>query len=471
MKTRELSRLPTEPFLRLYFLVLRHKTLAYLCLGFLIALVPIVVNAQSAGSSGASQIDALQSLIKQNQDVQAFWDDLWQKSFNPSANSGIPNLADYMFNNVCKFFIYIGLIFWIWKFGLSMVGQIFGGGAFVLTFVQAFLPLVLTAILLVNNAQPIRTLGLGVRTYINNQKSGILNAQISTVTFRQAMSDIFITQSAANQIAQQLQACQQLNQPNIALPSPTRPTDPAVLSTLSPQQLQAYDFLDCQQKALDFANQQLQTGQSQQCTSTILQSPCVLFSNYMNRTISTIDSAINQFKQSITNSGTLPGIGSTNPFLDIVGGLVTSASQKTLLTTIQYWAVSFMELALFLDALIAPLAISLAIIPARLNMTAGWIISFMTILVAQLANVVVVGFSSIQLAQSSSFSLSDTRFEMAIGIIAPLVSLAIVGGGGFFAARTFMGTSLAGVSAVAGVVSSGASAVVMGVSRAIDKAR
>lgn len=157
--------------------------------------------------------------------------------------------------------------------------------------------------------------------------------------------------------------------------------------------------------------------------------------------------------------------------MNVLGGIVASSAQKTILNTIQYWTVSFMELALFIDALIAPLAISVAIIPARLNMTAGWLISFLTILIAQLANVVVVGFASLQLSQSATYSLSDIKFEFAIGLIAPLVSLSVVGGGGLFAAKTFMGANLAAVSAVSGIVSSAAGSLTMGISRAMDKRR
>jgi len=459
-----LKRLKIQPLQRYFQALHRNKASTFVTALVFGAILALILHTAASAEDLQTQTDSLTSLIKQNQDTQLFWDHLWQTTFMPDASKGETSLSDYVFNNVCKLFILIGLIFWCWKFGIAMTGQIYGGGAFVSIFLQAFFPIILCAIFLANNAYAARSLGLGLRDYVNHAKTGILEAKIQDISFKGAMSDIFITQDAAGKIAGQIQYCQQLYKPNISLPTTEKPTDKVALKKLSPQQLQAYRFIDCLKTVKTVIAEQRQIGEQQQCTSTALQSPCVFFTKFMDKLSKTID--ISEVPQIVTT----PSL-SAYKILNTASGLVASASQKTLLNTIQYWTVSFMELALFIDALFAPLAISVAIIPARLNMTAGWLVSYLTILIAQIANVVVVGFASLQLSQSSTYSFSDIRFEYAIGLIAPMVSLSVVGGGGFFAAKTFMGANLAAVSAVAGVASSAASSVTMGISRALDKKR
>ncbi len=458
-------KLPKPLLLQRYFQALRrNKTATFITALALGSILALLIHGGASAEDIQTQTDNLNSLIKQNQDVQAFWDQLWQTTFMPDASKGQTNLSDIVFNNVCKLFILIGLVFWSWKFGTAMVGQIYGGGAFISVLLQAFFPIILCSIFLANNAYAARSFGLGLREYVNNAKTAILDAKVQDISFRGAMSDIFITQDAASKIAGQIQACQQLYKPNITLPTTEKPTNEVELKKLSPQQLQAYDFVDCYKKIQTVISEQRELGEQQQCTSSALQSPCVFFKKFMTKLSNTFTPLegvqllaspnLNAYK--IANAG---------------AALVASSSQKTVLNTIQYWTVSFMELALFIDALFAPLAISVAIIPARLNMTAGWLVSYLTILIAQLANVVVVGFSSLQLSQSSTYSFSDIRFEYAVGLIAPLVSLSVIGGGGLFAAKTFMGANFAAASAVAGVVSSAATSVTMGISRAMDKRR
>jgi hypothetical protein len=422
----------------------------------------IVVQIQSIASAQNAQIDTLNSLIKQNQDIEKWWDSVWQQTFQPGTTGG-SNLSDYMFNNIARWFILIGSFFWIWKLGMEMVGGMHQGAAIWVTLMKLFYPVVICSLLLANNAQPARDISASFRSLGQTAIQDILSTKITDITLKDAMSDMFITQTAAAAIAADVQACSALPHPNVALPSSVRPTNPT--TPLTPQQVQAYDYLHCVEALKNKVVLQQQQAQANVCTNIPgIQSSCVFLSKFLKKTGDSLVSALSSNSANSLNPNNVQSV-----LLDYLQGLAAGAAYRPVLSFIQYWTISFMEIALFIDALVAPLAISIALIPARLNFTGGWIISMLTILLAKIVNAVMVGVSALQLSQSSTYFLSDSRFDLALGILAPLCSFAVIGGGGLFAARTFMSTGLTAATSIAGVGTAMSTSIISGISRSIAR--
>lgn len=445
-------------------LVLSRKTIKHpIFIAVLTCLV--IVSFQLIASAQNSQTDALNSLIKQNQDIDAWWDGIWQQTFNPGSSTGT-NISDYIFNNIARWFLFIGAFFWIWKLGMELVAGMNSGPMLWITLMKLFYPVVVCGILLANNAQAARDISATIRAFGQTSTTAIYQAKITDTTIADAMNDMFITQSTASSIAQDIQACAAMPHPNVPLPASNRPTIPS--PPLTPQQTQAYDYLHCVNSLKDKVVALQQQAQANSCTSIPgIQSTCVFLAKFLQKTGNSLTSVLGG-SNSVTslNPNAVQGV-----LLDYLQGLAAGAVYRPILSFIQFWAISFMEMALWIDALIAPLAIAVALIPARLNFTAGWLISMLTIVLAQITNAVVSGVAALQLSQSTTYFLSDARFDLALGVLAPLCSFAIIGGGGLFAAKTFMSTGMTAATSIAGVGTSISTSIVSGIARSMARKR
>jgi hypothetical protein len=436
--------------------------------GAIVLLTCLCVCAlQFMANAASDEAQPLTNLITQNNEIDAWWDKVWEQTFRPGVATGGTTLADYFFNNIAKLFLLFGLTFWVFKFGFESFQA--GGAGLFMVFSKSIFPVILSAVLLANNAQPSRDLSWAFRNFSQAASQGILQIRILEIDLASSLKDVFTTQVSAAQIAEQVQYCSAMPHPNVYLPSATRPTDPKIV--LSPQQVSAYDYLECFGKVKDFALE-LQTKNEQKGCSSIagVQQTCAFFTRFMSKTNAAFGEAI-----AIEGKAVSSGQYKFDPnffqklIVDYGAGAYSQSMSKPILAAIQYWAVSFMEMSLFLDALIAPLALSVAMIPSRLNMTAGWLISIMTIITAQITNALLSGVAAMQLAQSGTYFLSDTRFEIALGILAPAAAFGVIAGGGFFAAKTFMAAGAAGTGAVVSIASSFVSSMTVGMSRAMTR--
>lgn len=425
----------------------------------------IILLFQFIASAQTSQSDALDSLIKQNQDIDAWWDGIWQQTFNPGSSTGT-NISDYIFNNIARWFIFIGAFFWIWKLGMELVANMNSGPTLFITLMKMFYPVFVCSILLANNAQAARDISFTIRAFGQTSTAAIYQAKITDITIADAMSDMFITQTTAAEIAADVQACAAMPHPNVPLPASIRPTVPG--PPLTPQQTQAYDYLHCVTSLKDKVIAKQQQAQSNACTGIPgVQSTCIFLSKFLQKTGNSLTSVLsNQNGLSSLNPNAVQGV-----LLDYLQGLAAGSVYRPILSFIQFWAISFMEMALWIDALVAPLAIAIALIPAKLNFSAGWLISMLTIVLAQITNAVVSGVAALQLSQSTTYFLSDARFDLALGVLAPLCSFAVIGGGGFFAARTFMSTGMTAATSIAGVGTAVSTSIVSGITRSIARKR
>lgn len=426
----------------------------------------LVVFFHDLAQAAQEDVNTLQTLASQNETIDKWWEEVWVKTFRPGIATGGTTLSDYFFNNICRWFLVVGLFFWIYQLGQKATRV---GGAQLGSLVpELLLPVIISAALLANNAQLGRDLAWAVRGFSQMAQQGVLQTRILDIEIASSLKDVFTTQVAAAQTAEQIQYCSAMPHPNVILTSATRPENPTV--PLTPQQIEAYDYLECFQKVLVFIKEKQTENEQAQCSSIPgIQQACTFAARFLTKSYDSFAKAIGDVNAAVARGERTFSNPVQKMATDYLAGVTGQSASRPTLAAIQYWAISFMEMALFVDALICPLAIAIAIIPSRLNMTAGWLISIFTIVLAQIINAVISGVAAMQLAQSATYFLSDTRFELALGLLAPLVSFAVIGGGGFFAAKTFMSAGSAGTGAVVSLGSSIGTSLYIGISRAMSR--
>ena len=434
----------------------------------------------------------------QNMDsIEAWWDKLWETTFNPpplastsvADSSGMEkttNLSLYAFVNPVRFLLAIGLTFWLFNFGLKMY-ESKGAAMGTQVFLQLFFPVFMAILFLSNQAVYSRVLAYGLRDVINSWSSGVMELTIADVNVRTAIQDLLVTEDAKEVILQKWETCQAMPQPEVSIPSADRPNTISNSNEnslpLTIEQRQVYDYLECLQKLSDFAELQLnEADAARRCSGFACNTFKTLYRVFYNIGTATYDQ---ELSRRIDNGTALSSTSSSSEIIkdaDVqIEDLAVDSEEfistltnpsKSLLYFTQWMWISSLEMALFLLGLFAPMFIAVSIIPNRQNMFAVWLIETLTIGIAKLAYITVVGIVAVQKVSPENFQgVLDNTFFMTLGIFAPAVSFAVVTAGGIAAATSYRSQSV-GAIAVAGSAFSGAFATIgYSLSRSFDKRR
>jgi len=431
----------------------------YLVLSVAISLLVVLpANAQ----------EVLRRTLTSMQETEQWWDELWRDTFDPTDLS--TSISIYTLSTTVRFVLAIGLVFWLFQYGQKMVEA--NGMPQALSVTSQFLfPVVIIIIFLSNQANYSRVLAYGLRDVVNSWSNGVMNMQIAGYNVRAAIGDQLVTQDAKEFISLQAQKCMQMPRPAVALPSITRPA-PDPNNPLTIQQEQAYNYLECIQKLSTLAEQKKQEALTRTCVFFPGgDNACSFFLRFMDK----ITNSINQVYQTEIDKFTEGNI--PNPLAlpmglsDFIVGAGAAAAYGPILSFTQYLWTSLLELAMWLSALFAPLFMVSAIIPGRQNLFVGWFILFLTIGLAKLASVIVIGIVAVQLSEQQTLLGSDLRFPMALGLFAPGVSLAVVTSGGFAAAMSFRSQSIAVVGAATSALSGSFATLSYSLARLADRRR
>ncbi len=420
-------------------------------------LIVIVVSLLLITTEVVAQVD-LPTTMNRMQEQQQWWDDLWQQTFDPNDISN--NISLYTFTTVVRTILGISVLFWLYKYGQKMMGAS-GYVGQIMTTAEMVLPALLVILFLSNQANYSRLLAYGMRDIINSWSNGVMSQQLQGERIRTALNDQLLLQEAKNEITRQGQKCLQMPQPAVAIPSPTRPKDETQLKQLTIEQLQVYDFLECIEKLGELAAQRRRDSLNTWCGNS--NRTCAALIRYLNNIGNSITKAYQKEVDRRVKPNNIFGvfdsaIGTLSPFeqgniFEIIGTSLASAGYQKMLNFVQWMWMGFLELALWLNALFAPMFIAASIIPGQQNLFVSWIISFLTTGLAKVAYLIVIGIVAIQLSQTSLLA-EDLRFPLALGLFAPGVSLAVVMGGGLAAASSFRSQSV-GLATTAATVAAG----------------
>ena len=266
----------------------------------------------------------------------------------------------------------------------------------------------------------------------------------------------------------------QMPRPEVILPSATRPA-PDPDNPLTTEQEQAYSYLECLEKLVAFIERQEEEALNSQACS----GGCEFFVTLMK--------ALGQAAYTGLSAEAAMRVQDYDPVLteeeiesleddyrtmaDFVKNLEKNGWMYVF-SLIQWFWISFLEMTMWLNALFAPIFVSLSLIPGKQKMFSFWLIEYLTIGLARFAYVALIGVVAIQISTSSTVILSqDQRFFMALGAFAPGVSFAVVVTGGIAAASSFRSQAVGTASVVSSALTGSMVTVAYSFSRYADRRR
>ena len=407
-----------------------------------------------------------------------------------NSNSVGNNLSLYFFISATRTILAIALIGWLFSYGRAMIeSPTMAQG--IHTFFKLFTPVVLSLLFISNQGFYARVLAQGMRSMVNSWSEGVMNLTITDYSIRAAIQDQLITENVKQEIVRQFNTCEAIDPPEVALPSATRPA-PGSGVEITDAQRKNYEYLECLGRVQEYAQEQLDIAERERLCSNHL---CKAYRKLADAItgVSAGLKKLEEFRRVNADRLDDPDVQQELQFIrervgfsqlgfDISQGnteflkeskdlivSLTNPDQAFLYFTQWMW-ISFLELAMFLNGLFAPMFFAVAIIPGKDKMATLFIHEFLTIGLAKMAYVLIIGLVAVQQSAPAT-PITDNFFFMSLGIFAPAVSFAVVTAGSLAAAGSYRSQSVGAIAAVGGLVSSGAATITYSMSRAMDKHR
>ena len=114
---------------------------------------------------------------------------------------------------------------------------------------------------------------------------------------------------------------------------------------------------------------------------------------------------------------------------------------------------------MLLTGLLGPLAVAASLIPKQPRALVSWAIAFFSIGILKLSYNLLIGFAAVYASKSQMQDVGSSGFLLMMSMGAPLISIAVAGGGGaaiFFA----LGRTTAMVATIIPIAGSAASGVI-----------
>ena len=407
-----------------------------------------------------------------------------------NSNSRGNNLSLYFFTSATRTILAIALIGWLFSYGRAMIeSPTMAQG--IHTFFKLFTPMVLALLFVSNQGFYARVLAQGMRGMVNSWSEGVMNLTITDYSIRAAIQDQLIGEDAKQKIVNQFRICESINPPEVALPSPERPA-PGSGIEITDAQRRNYDYLDCLDKVQELAQEQLDIAEQERLCDNFICRYYRQIADLLTGASQGIKT-LEEFRRINADRLNDPDVQEELRFIqervkfsidsfnvsqldtedlqDLKGALSNLMHPgQSLLYFTQWMWISFLELAMFLSGLFAPMFFAISIIPGKDKMAVLFIHEFLTIGLAKMAYVVIIGIVAIQQSAPDADLINNTFF-MSLGIFAPAVSMIVVTAGSLMAAGSYRSQSVGAIAAVGGLVSSGAATITYSIAREMDKRR
>jgi hypothetical protein len=514
--------------INLFFSRRNQKLLLAFCLG--IAIVFLM-----AFPSWGLDRDIISQTSQNMNYIEAWWDNLWESTFNPPpleydpeaiANGegfeGATNLSIYAFAYPARLVMLIGLFWWIFQYGYKIY-ESKGMTETSHIFFKMFFPFFLAILLLANYGGNARLLAYAFRDISNSWSEGILDLSMADINLRTALQDQLITEDAKEEIVQRWESCEAMPQPEVALPSPFRPSvsdnaplppeaanppsngdsaplpPPPSLSEaqalpITLEQRQAYDYLDCVRELSYYAELEINRADEERACAGLV---CRTFKNLYKVVLNVanvtyeqeltkrldedvLDSPVAQAELDRVREAQLDPDAAENEninaemFAISADDLVSSLRNpdKKVFFASQWMYMSTLELAMFLSALFAPIYIAFSMIPGKQDMLGYWFLQSLTIALARFGYFAIIGVFAVQRADPTNLSsVMDQTFFLTLGIFAPAISFTAATVGGIAAAFAYRGAVVGSVGVVVGAFSGAAATIGYSMARNGDKRR
>lgn len=338
----------------------------------------------------------IEDSIQQIETVQAAWDKRWTDIFDGASGlyEGINQFAAIIVVGAFLFFA----IGWIKD---AIERGIFPALPHVLWMLVIFS-------LLYNNGALLGSLTLGIRNLINDQTRVVLDVQIGEVSMLEALNDVIVSQQAKTLIQQQYVGCEARE-----------------------GQAQIDCFLEAGKRAEELIEQEYRAKG--------------WLTAGVQRLLARVRAISQRVTQEAADGNVLDKMGFlTNLVRENLIATVGQAAAQQILKGLQWAFANLIELAMLLTGLIGPLAVAGSVVPLQGRSLWAWLIGFFSLGLAKFSYNVIVGLAATVIVAAEAQSTADIGFLVLISLLAPVLALALAGGGGM---AVFRGAS-GGVSRI-----------------------
>ena len=295
---------------------------------------------------------------------------------------------------------------------ISTILLIFGFFFFMLAFAQALqsndqnkiMEIVVwglvIGVLLNNSGAILKTSTMTARKLVNDQTRSVLAVQVGTLTIQDAMQDVILTDQGRDRVAEAFVGC---------------------------EAKEGDEQWRCFEEGAEKAKAIVKEYEGQ----------------YWSPGLKRLSGNINQIYTKIQDErakGDLSGRAALGQLDSEVSSLIwqsaTNSASRTFLKSFQNWFTFGFEFAMLLTGLLGPIAVAASLLPQQPRAIVSWIIAFFSIGMLKLSYNLLIGFAAVYASNSQASDLGSSGFLLMMSIGAPLISIAIAGGGGasiFFA--------------------------------------
>jgi hypothetical protein len=259
----------------------------------------------------------------------------------------------------------------------------------------------LVIVLLHQNGRVLKHVTLGARNFINQQTKSILLVQVGTLTIKDALQDVILT----DQVQERVKAA----------------------------------FSDCEAKEGEEQIQCIEEGAKQ--AEAIVEE--YEDANFRFPGLSRLSANIAKITKDVREKGAANGAGRIETFAEwdsqvssLIWQSATNSSSRQFLKSFQNWFSYGYEFAMLLTGLLGPLSVAASLIPKQPRAFFSWMIAFFSIGVLKLSYNLIIGFAALYASEAQVQDLGSSGFLLMMSIGAPIISVAVAGGGGaaiFFA--------------------------------------
>jgi hypothetical protein len=259
-------------------------------------------------------------------------------------------------------------------------------------------------VLLFDNGALLASTTLGIRNLINAQTQTVLDVQIGEVSMLEALNDVILSQQAKSEIQREYAECEAKE-------------GQAQIDCFVDAGERARGKLEAEFRAKGWwtAGVERQWARIQEITERVQQD----YEQNPSRTV-------------VSNPGT-----------DILAAyFLQTGSQALAEQLLKGWQWAFanlLELAMLITGLLGPIAVAGSVIPMQGRPIWAWLIGFFSLGMAKFSYNVIVGLAATVVVAADAQDQGDFSFLLLIGVLAPILALALAGGAGMAVFRGVSG--------------------------------
>ena len=337
-------------------------------------------------------VSIIEDSVQQLAAIQQAWDDRWNDIFG-SVNGLYLGINQFAAIILAGTFIF---------FAVGWVKDAIERGIF--PALPHIIWVLVVATLLFNNGKLLGQITLGIRNVINEQTRIVLEIQIDEVTMLEALNDVLVSQQAKELIQQEYADC---------------------------EAKEGQAQLDCFVEAGKRTEQRLEA----EYRDTGFWSPGV--QRLWERVKAITEKVEENYDRDINPDQQINPLA--NIFLQTVMQTANQALAQTFLRGGQWAFSNMLELSMLLTGLMGPIAVAGSAMPMQGRPLWAWLTGFFSLGMAKFSYGIIVGLAATVVVSAEAQSQGEFGFLLLIGVLAPILALAIAGGAGMAVFRGVSG--------------------------------